>query len=100
MQFFGDDFLRVLLLRFIFCHVVLSLHKFFKVSTVTCHQPAPWLSTNSILCLFQGASYYPKSYPIMPKEEILENDSLRKLVLELSSVLEVQGLFNEHSDID
>ena len=32
MQFFGDDFLRVLLLRYIFCHVVLRLHRGFKVS--------------------------------------------------------------------
>ena len=36
----------------------------------------------------------------MPKEEILENDNLRKMVLELGSILEVQGLFNEHSDLD
>ena len=32
MQFFGDDFLRVLLLRFIFCYVVLRLHRAFNVS--------------------------------------------------------------------
>ena len=32
MQFFGDDFLRVLLLRYIFCFVVLRLHRGFKVS--------------------------------------------------------------------
>jgi hypothetical protein len=31
MQFFGDDFLRVLLLRFIFSYVVLKLHRAFKV---------------------------------------------------------------------
>ena len=31
MQFFGDDFLRILLLRYIFCFVVLRLHRGFKV---------------------------------------------------------------------
>lgn len=31
MQFFGDDFLRLLLLRFVFCYMVLILHKSFKV---------------------------------------------------------------------
>ena len=34
LQFFGDDFLRVLLLRFIFCCVALRLHKRFRVSSV------------------------------------------------------------------
>ena len=35
MQFFGDDFLRVLLLRYIFCFVVLRLHRGFEVSPKT-----------------------------------------------------------------
>jgi Protein of unknown function (DUF3550/UPF0682). len=32
LQFFGDDFLRLLLLRYVFCDVVLHLHRSFKVS--------------------------------------------------------------------
>ncbi|KAL1456401.1 hypothetical protein WDU94_001132 [Cyamophila willieti] len=32
LQFFGDDFLRLLLLRYVFCDVVLHLHQAFKVS--------------------------------------------------------------------
>ena len=31
MQFFGDDFLRLILLRFVFCYIVLILHRGFKV---------------------------------------------------------------------
>jgi len=33
VQFFGDDFLRVLLLRFVFCYITLRLHKAFRVSS-------------------------------------------------------------------
>lgn len=31
LQFFGDDFLRLLILRFVFCYVVLRNHEVFKV---------------------------------------------------------------------
>lgn len=31
IQFFGDDFLRLLMLRFVFCYIVLILHRGFKV---------------------------------------------------------------------
>lgn len=31
LQFFGDDFLRLILLRYVFCDVVLHLHRSFKV---------------------------------------------------------------------
>jgi len=36
VQFFGDDFLRVLLLRYVFCYVTLRLHKAFRVSDEHC----------------------------------------------------------------
>ncbi|KAL3242123.1 hypothetical protein MRX96_021489 [Rhipicephalus microplus] len=36
LQFYGDDFLRLLMLRFIFCHVVLKLHRMFKSETSRC----------------------------------------------------------------
>jgi len=77
MQFFGDDFLRVILLRFIFCYVVLRLHRGFK-----------------------GPSYYPCSYPSMPKEDILEAQILYKLTMELASILEVRGLFHDAPELD
>lgn len=31
LQFYGDDFLRLQILRFIFCSVVLKMHRLFKV---------------------------------------------------------------------
>ncbi|XP_025112792.1 protein SCAI-like isoform X2 [Pomacea canaliculata] len=77
MQFFGDDFLRLLLLRFVFCYMVLILHKSFK-----------------------GPSYYPISHPPLPTEEVLEHPALYRIVLELASLLEVRSLFAEPGEAD
>ncbi|XP_050403884.1 protein SCAI isoform X1 [Patella vulgata] len=77
MQFFGDDFLRLLLLRFVLCYIVLILHRGFK-----------------------GPSYYPVSHPSLPTDEILEHPSLYKIVLDLASILEVRGLFAEPGEGD
>lgn len=35
IQFYSDDFLRLLMLRFIFCSVVIKMHRLFKVSEET-----------------------------------------------------------------
>ncbi|KAK7491648.1 hypothetical protein BaRGS_00017101 [Batillaria attramentaria] len=77
MQFFGDDFLRLLLLRFVFCYIVLILHRGFK-----------------------GPSFYPVSHPSLPTDEILEHPALYRLVLEIATLLEVRGLFAEPGDTD
>ncbi|CAL1546949.1 unnamed protein product [Lymnaea stagnalis] len=77
VQFLGDDFLRLLLLRFVFCYIVLILHRGFK-----------------------GPSYYPASHPSLPTDEILEHPALYKLVLDLATMLEVRGLFAEPGDVD
>ena len=54
----------------------------------------------NVLFIHQGPNYYPSCYPIMPKEEILESQVLHKMVMELASILEVRGLFHEHSEMD
>ncbi|KAI8750598.1 protein SCAI [Biomphalaria glabrata] len=77
VQFLGDDFLRLLLLRFVFCYIVLILHRGFK-----------------------GPSYYPASHPALPTDEILEHPTLYKLVLDLATMLEVRSLFAEPGDVD
>jgi len=55
-----------------------------------------------MLCagLLQGPRYCPLSYPVMPKDEILENHHLQKTVLELALMLEVRGLFFDAPDVD
>ncbi|XP_070182651.1 protein SCAI-like isoform X2 [Littorina saxatilis] len=77
MQFFGDDFLRLILLRFVFCYIVLILHRSFK-----------------------GPSYYPVSHPPLPTDEILEHPALYRIVLDLASLLDVRGLFTEPGETD
>ena len=34
----------------------------------------------------------------MPKEEVLEQQSLHKMVMELGSILEVRGMFHEEME--
>ncbi|KAK8372471.1 hypothetical protein O3P69_010546, partial [Scylla paramamosain] len=45
LQFFGDDFLRLLILRYIFCSTVLRAHRVFK-----------------------GRQFYPRTHPALPKQ--------------------------------
>ncbi|GAB6024608.1 hypothetical protein CHUAL_009752 [Chamberlinius hualienensis] len=70
VHFLGDDFLRLLLLRFVFCYVVLKMHRSFK-----------------------GPNYYPRSQPSIPESEILEHPTLHKYVLEVANLLGVSSMF-------
>uniref|UniRef100_A0A8D8SC46 Protein SCAI n=1 Tax=Cacopsylla melanoneura TaxID=428564 RepID=A0A8D8SC46_9HEMI len=77
LQFFGDDFLRLLLLRYVFCDVVLHLHQAFK-----------------------GRQYRPKCQPPLPDQDLLEHPSLQHLVLDLAAHLEVRKHFHQiQSDV-
>uniref|UniRef100_T1J794 Protein SCAI n=1 Tax=Strigamia maritima TaxID=126957 RepID=T1J794_STRMM len=76
LAFCGDDFLRLLILRFAFCHVTLRLHRSFK-----------------------GRSYYPKSHPPIPEGEMLEHPSLQRTLLELATILDVRNYFPEPSEL-
>ncbi|XP_015765938.1 PREDICTED: protein SCAI-like [Acropora digitifera] len=71
VQLLDDEFLRLMILRFIFCFYTMHLHRAFK-----------------------GSDYYPKSFPKL-SAEILLNGSLEKQVLELASMLDVRSLFYE-----
>ncbi|GIY08981.1 protein SCAI [Caerostris extrusa] len=77
LQFYGDDFLRLLILRFIFCRVVLRLHR-----------------------LFMNNNFSPRSHPPLSEPEILEQPSLKKVIIELVSVLDVRNMFNEIEETD
>ncbi|XP_040298069.1 protein SCAI [Bufo bufo] len=72
LQFFGDEFLRLLLTRFIFCSATLRMHKSFKETR-----------------------NYPETYPSLPRDELVENLHLQKQILELASILDVRNLFLE-----
>lgn len=77
LQFFGDDFLRLLLLRYVFCDVVLHLHRGFR-----------------------GRQYRPRCQPPLPEAELLEHPSLQHLVLDLAAHLEVRSHFMDNHEID
>ncbi|XP_039287520.1 protein SCAI isoform X1 [Nilaparvata lugens] len=77
LQFFGDDFLRLLLLRYIFCDVVLHLHRAFK-----------------------GRQLRPRCQPALPDTDLLEHPALQHLVLDLASHLEVRSHFIETAEMD
>ncbi|XP_058632162.1 protein SCAI isoform X3 [Onychostoma macrolepis] len=72
LQFYGDEFLRLLMIRFVFCCTTLRLHK-----------------------LFREARSFPESYPSLPKQEMVESSLLQKHVLELAAMLDVQNLFSD-----
>lgn len=74
MQFFGDEFLRLLLIRFVFCSAALRLHK-----------------------LFRESRSFPESYPELPKQDTVESGLLQKHILELATMLDVQSLFWDDS---
>jgi len=70
-QFFADEFLRLFLVRFVFCYAVLRLHRAFK-----------------------GSGFYPSSQPQL-SNDLLENVQVHKMILELSALLNVRQLFLE-----
>jgi hypothetical protein len=72
VQFFGDDFLRTLILRFVFCDVALRLHRSFR-----------------------GRHMRPRCEPPLPGPELLEHPSLAHIVLQLATQLDVRGHFSE-----
>ncbi|XP_072045111.1 protein SCAI-like isoform X2 [Amphiura filiformis] len=76
-QFYGDEFLRLLILRFVFCFITLRYHRGFK-----------------------GDNYYPQCHPDLHGSEILENGALHKYILDLASMLDVRSLFLEVGEAD
>lgn len=77
VQFFGDDFLRTLILRFVFCDVVLRLHRSFR-----------------------GRHQRPRCEPPLPVAELLEHPSLSHIVLQLATALDARGHFSEGTEGD
>ncbi|XP_028394709.1 protein SCAI-like [Dendronephthya gigantea] len=75
IQMIDDEFLALMIRRFIFCYYVTRQHRAFK-----------------------GVEYFPSCSPSFPPQ-LIENEDLRKRVLTLSSTLDVRGLFYELEDI-
>ncbi|XP_042235798.1 protein SCAI-like isoform X5 [Homarus americanus] len=86
LQFFGDDFLRLLTLRFIFCSTVLRAHRAFKVLDQPLHEK-------------QGRQFYPRCHPNLPEGEVLDHPSLYAIILDLATTLDVSHLFYDTHDL-
>jgi len=69
IQFFGDDFLRLLLLRYVFCVMVLRNHRAFK-----------------------GSQFQPRAHPALPETGLVDNPALQGIVLELATLLDGRHL--------
>ncbi|XP_011632636.1 protein SCAI isoform X2 [Pogonomyrmex barbatus] len=76
LQFFGDDFLRLLLVRYVFCDVVLNLHRSFR-----------------------GRQQRPRCHPPLPDAEVLEHPNLHHLVLDLAACLDVRDHFPDSNEL-
>lgn len=89
MAYYMDDFLRLILLRFIFCSLALRMHRLFRAGTAFphAHPPLPELELFSNLTLRQVSPSVsgPPSGPNIPLQ----------LVLDLAVALDVHSLFAE-----
>lgn len=77
INFLGDDFLRLMLCRYIFCDALLRIHRSFRSS-----------------------QYFPKSHPPLPELDIIENPTLQRYLLDLSSQLDVRHMLLECAEVD
>ncbi|VEL13890.1 unnamed protein product [Protopolystoma xenopodis] len=66
----SDDFLRLLLLRYCFCTLVLHSHRGFR-----------------------GPAFYPAALPPLPESELMECRRLHKLLQELELLLDCKAYF-------
>uniref|UniRef100_A0A914WM33 Protein SCAI n=1 Tax=Plectus sambesii TaxID=2011161 RepID=A0A914WM33_9BILA len=76
LDFYLDDFLRLLMLRFIFCSCTLRLHRNFKMN------PA----------------FQPHCHPPIPEDEVLTHPSLKRLVYDLACILDVMHAFHDDDE--
>lgn len=65
-MFMGDDFLRLLVLRYVFCVMVMRTHHTFRTR-----------------------AQLPKCSPPMPEQEIFEHPTLIHIIFDLATHLEV-----------
>lgn len=75
LHFYGDDFLRLIILRFIFCCATFRLHRSFKDNI-----------------------HYPIAQPPLPAEEFFENLTVCRSILDLATLLDVRSFYKDIGD--
>ncbi|KAK0158096.1 hypothetical protein PV327_011122, partial [Microctonus hyperodae] len=76
LQFFGDDFLRLLVVRYVFCDVVLHLHR-----------------------LFRGRHQRPCCHPSLPEADVLQHPALHHIVLDLAACIDARDHFLDSNEL-
>ncbi|CAG0897017.1 unnamed protein product, partial [Cyprideis torosa] len=76
LAFFGDDFLRLLLLRFVFCTVALRLHRGFRLP-----------------------QFLPTSLPALPEMDLTEHANLQRLIWELAVAVDGRSHFVDPGEV-
>ncbi|KAG8037980.1 hypothetical protein G9C98_006305 [Cotesia typhae] len=76
LQFFGDDFLRLLVVRYVFCDVVLHLHRSFR-----------------------GRHQRPCCHPQLPEADVLQHPTLQHIVLDLAGCLDARDHFLDSNEL-
>ncbi|XP_028043206.1 protein SCAI [Bombyx mandarina] len=73
LHFLGDDFLRLMIFRYIFCEMSIRMHRSFR-----------------------SRNYWPRCSPPLP-EDLLEHTRLKHIIFDLAKCLQVQQHFNDPS---
>lgn len=115
LHFYGDDFLRVLILRFLFCSMVIRMHRLFRVSAFTFSPPLdsnyfthftsrslslPLPLFNSSLSHQQNRNFQPRSHPPIPEIEIMESTALRRAIVDLAMILDIRSMFSDMEEVE
>lgn len=96
IQFCRDDILRGLIFRYVFCYVTLRLHRGFKVIIFwTCENSS--YDVNFNFWTKKGIDFYPSCQPYITND-IIENTYVKKLIIALSTTLNIRDLFLELND--
>ena len=70
----------------LFCYIKLILNRKYFLS-------------NTFLVGLQGHAMYPSSNPPIPQREILEADSLKKIILQVADLFDVRQIYTQPLDM-
>ena len=96
LQFYSDEFLRLIILRFIFCSTVLRMHRLFRVSIVC--DSSRQAGHSPFHSLSQGQTYIPCSHPQLPDIDLIEHPTLKRTIHEIALTLDIRSHFVDVDD--
>ena len=91
----ADEFLRLLLLRFLFCSLALRLHRAFRTPPPATQTPNQQQQQQQQQHPPRPLSYLPSCHPPLPENELLAQPALQRLLLDMASALNCRHHFIE-----